>query len=147
MIWSSRIRSSGQANSGVVAVKAVRSTAVVAMMLFSAAPPGEAQAGKVGQGIDQGRSSGSVDQVERAFDSDGMSRGDGSGNSGNRDRLITTISATIGGEKYPQRGAPSEMAGSSAFSTTEINAIGLLSAFSIFAGALGLVELFRRNAA
>jgi hypothetical protein len=147
MHCSSRIRSSSQANSGVVAVKAVKSMAVVAVMLLFAVLPGEAQAGKVGQGIDQGRLSGPVDKVERAFESDGMSRGDGPGESGNRDRLMTSISATIGGEKYPQRGAASEMAGSDAFSTTEINAISLLSAFSIFAGALGLAELFRRNAA
>ena len=147
MYWSSRIRSSSQASLGGIAIKAVRSMAVVAVILLSTALPGEAQARKVGQGIDQGRSSGPVDQVERAFDSDGMSRRDGPGESGNRDRLITTISATIGGENYPQRGASSEMAGSDAFSTTEINAISLLSAFSIFAGALGLVELFRRNAA
>ena len=147
MHWSSRIRSSSQTNSGVAPVPAVKAMAVVAVMLLFAVLPGEAQAGKVGKGIDQGRSSGPVDRVERAFDSDGMSRGDGPGGSGNRDGLITTISATIGGEKYPPRGAPAEMAGSSAFSAPEIYAAGLLSAFSIFAGALGLVELFRRNAA
>ncbi len=147
MIGSSRIRSSGHTSPGGIAGAALRSMAVVAVMLLFAAFPGEAQAGKVGQGIDQGRLSGPVDKVERAFESDGMSRGDGPGESGNRDRLMTSISATIGGEKYPQRGAASEMAGSDAFSTTEINAISLLSAFSIFAGALGLAELFRRNAA
>ncbi len=147
MLWSSRIRSNGQANSGGIAVKAVKSMAVVFVILLSTALPGEAQAGKVGLGIDQGRSSAPVDDVARAFDGDRISRRGGSGNSGNRDRLLSTISATIGGEKDPQRGAPAEMAGSSAFSAPEICAAGLLSAFSIFAGALGLVELFRRNAA
>ena len=147
MISSSRIRSSGQASPGGIAGKAVKSMAVVAVMLFSAALPGEAQAGKVGKGKDQGRSSGSVDQVEKAFDGDGVPRGDGPGESGISGRFVIKASATIGGENYPQRGPPSEMAGSSALSAPEIYAAGLLSAFSIFAGALGLAELFRRNAA
>lgn len=121
--------------------------AVVAVMLLSTALPGEAQAGKVREGLAQGPSKSPADQVERAFDGDSISRRAGPGESGNRDRPITTISATIGGEKYPQRGAAAEMAAFDAFATTEINAIGLLSAFSIVAGALGLVELFRRNAA
>ena len=147
MHWSSRIRSNGQANSGGVAVKVVQSMAVVAVMLLSTALLGEAQARKVGQEIDQGRSSGPVDQVGGAFDGDRISRRDGSGDSGISDRFVIKASATIGGEKYPQRGSPSEMAGSSAFSATEINAIVLLSAFSIFAGVLGLAELFRRHTA
>ena len=147
MHWSSRIRSSVQANSGGIAVKAVKAMAVVAVMLLSAVCPGETQAGKLHDGADKGGPKGVVVQVSRAVEGDRNSRRDGSGESGNSDRFITTISATIGGEKYPQRGAPSEMAGSDAFSTTEINALGLLSAFSIFAGALGLAELFRRNAA
>ena len=147
MHWSSRIRSNGQANSGGVAGKVVQSMAVVAVMLLSTALLGEAQAGKVGQEIDQGRSSGPVDQVGGAFDGDRISRRDGSGDSGISDRFVIKASATIGGEKYPQRGSPSEMAGSSAFSATEINAIVLLSAFSIFAGVLGLAELFRRHTA
>jgi len=147
MIWSSRIRSSGQARPGGIAVKAVPSMAVVAVMLLSTALLGEVQAGKVGQGMDQGRSSGPVDHGEGAFDGDRISRRDGSGDSGISDRFVFKASATIGGENYPQRRTPSEMAGSSTFSATEINAIVLLSAFSIFAGALGLAELFRRHAA
>ena len=147
MIWSSRIRSSSRVSPGGIAVKAVQSTAVVAVMLLSIALAGEAQAGKVGQGIDQGRPSGPVDRVGGAFDGDRISRRDGSGDSGISDRFVIKASATIGGETYPQRGAPAEMAGSSAFSATEINAIVLLSAFSIFAGVLGLAELFRRHAA
>ena len=113
MHWSSRIRSNGQANSGGVAVKVVQSMAVVAVMLLSTALLGEAQARKVGQEIDQGRSSGPVDQVGGAFDGDRISRRDGSGDSGISDRFVIKASATIGGEKYPQRGSPSEMAGSS----------------------------------
>ena len=147
MIWSSRIRSSGHTSPVVVAVKAVQSTAVAAVMLLSTALPGEAQAGKVGQGIDQGRPSGPVDHVGGAFDGDRISRRDGSGDSGISDRFVIKASATLGGEKVHERRTPSEMAGSSAFSATEINAIVLLSAFSIFAGALGLAELFRRHAA
>ena len=147
MHWSSRIRSNGRASPGGIAVKAVRAMAVVAVVLLSAVLPGEAQAGKSHDGADKGGPKGVVVQVSRAVEGDRNSRRDGPGESGNRDRLITTISATIGGEKYPPRGAPAEMAGSSAFSAPEIYAAGLLSAFSIFAGALGLVELFRRNAA
>ena len=147
MIWSSRIRSSSRASLGGIAIKAVRSMAVLAVMLLSAVHPGEAQAGKAHDSADKGGPKGVVVQVSRAVEGDRNSRRDGPGESGNRDRLITTISATIGGEKYPQRGAPSEMAGSSAFSATEINAIVLLSAFSIFAGVLGLAELFRRHTA
>jgi hypothetical protein len=150
MIGSSRIRSNGVTSLGGVAVRPVQSMAVVAVMLLSTALPGEAQAGKVGQGIDQGRPSGPVgpvDHVEGAFDGDRISRHDGSGHSGISDRFVFKASATIGGEKDPERRAPSEMAGSSAFSATEINALVLLSAFSIFAGALGLAELFRRHAA
>ena len=150
MIWSSRIRSSGHTSPGVVAVKAVQSTAVVAVMLLSTALPGEAQAGKVGQGLDQGRSSGPVGHGDRsggAFDGDRISRHDGSGDSGLSDRFVIKASAIIGGEKDHERGVPAEMAGSAAFSATEINALVLLSAFSIFAGALGLAELFRRHAA
>ena len=147
MIGSSRIRSNSRASPGGIAVKAVQSTAVVAVMLISTALPGEAQAGKVGKGIDQGRSSGPVDHGEGAFDGDRISRRDGSGDSGISDRFVIKASATLGGERYHERRTPSEMAGSSAFSATEINAIVLLSAFSIFAGALGLAELFRRHAA
>ena len=124
--------------------------AVVAAIMLSAALPGEAQAGKVGQGMDQGRPSGPVgpvDHVGGAFDGDRISRRDGSGHSGLSDRFVIKASATIGGEKDPERGAPAEMAGSSAFSSPEIYAAGLLSAFSIFAGVLGLAELFRRHAA
>jgi len=121
--------------------------AVVAVMLLSTALPGEAQAGKVGKGMDQGWSSGPVDRGEGAFDGDRISRRDGSADSGMSDRFVIKASATIGGEKDHERGAPSEMAGSSAFSAAEINAIVLLSAFSIFAGVLGLAELFRRNVA
>jgi len=150
MIGSSRIRSSGEASPGGVAVKAVPSMAVVAAMLLFTALPGESQAGKVGKGMDRGRLSGPVgpvDYVEGAFDGDRISRHEGSGHSGLSDRFVIKASATIGGEKDHERGAPAEMAGSSAFSATEINAIVLLSAFSIFAGALGLAELFRRHAA
>jgi hypothetical protein len=147
MIGSSRIRSNGVTSLGGVAVRPVQSMAVVAVMLLSTALPGEAQAGKVGQGIDQGRSSGPVDDGEGAFDGDRISRRDGSGDSGISDRFVIKASATIGGEKDPERRTPSEMAGSSTFSATEINALVLLSAFSIFAGALGLAELFRRHAA
>jgi hypothetical protein len=147
MIWSSRIRSSSRASPAGIAVKVVQSMAVVAVMLLATAVSGEAQAGKVGKGIDQGRSSGPVDQVGGAFDGDRISRRDGSGDSGISDRFVIKTSATIGGEKYPERRTPSEMAGSSTFSATEINALVLLSAFSIFAGALGLAELFRRHAA
>ena len=147
MIGSSRIRSNGVTSLGGVAVRPVQSMAVVAVMLLSTALPGEAQAGKVGQGIDQGRSSGPVDHGEGVFDGDRISRRDGSGDSGISDRFVIKASATIGGEKVHERRTPSEMAGSSAFSATEINALVLLSAFSIFAGALGLAELFRRHAA
>jgi len=147
MIWSSRIRSSGHTSSAGIAVKVVQSMAVVAVMLLATAVSGEAQAGKVGNGIDQGRSSGPVDQVGGAFDGDRISRRDGSGDSGISDRFVIKASATIGGEKVHERRAPSEMAGSDAFSATEINALVLLSAFSIFAGVLGLAELFRRHAA
>ena len=147
MIGSSRIRLSGHTSPGVVAVKAVQLTAVFTVMLLSTALPGKAQAGKVGKGIDQGRSSGPVDHGEGAFDGDRISRHDGSGDSGIRDRFVIKASATIGGEKELERGAPAEMAGSAAFSATEINALVLLSVFSIFAGALGLAELFRRHAA
>jgi len=149
MFGSSRIRSSSRASPGGIAVKAVQSMAVVAVMLLSTALPGEAQAGKVGQGIDQGRLSGPegpVDHVGGAFDGDRISRRDGSGDSGISDRFVIKASATLGGEKVHERRTPSEMAGPSAFSATEINAIVLLSAFSIFAGALGLAELFRRHA-
>ncbi len=121
--------------------------AVVAVTLLCAVLLGEAQAGKIGRAIDHGRSNGSVDPVERAYDGDRISHRDDSGNSGNRDRLTTKVGTTIGGEKYPQRGAPSEMVDSYAFSTPEIYAAGMLSALSIVAVALGLVELFRLNAA
>jgi hypothetical protein len=147
MIWSSRIRSSSRVSPGGIAVKAVQSMAVVAVMLLSTALPGEAQAGKVGKGIDQGRPSGPVDRVGGAFDGDRISRRDGSGDSGISDRFVIKASATLGGEKVHERRTPSEMAGSSTFSATEINALVLLSAFSIFAGVLGLAELFRRHAA
>jgi hypothetical protein len=121
--------------------------AVVAVMLLSVVHPGEAQAGKALDGADKGGPKGVVVQVSRAVEGDRNSRGDGSGDASNGDRRMPKTSIPVGGEKDLERGAPSQMAGASAFSTTEINAIGLLSAFSIFAGALGLVELFRRNAA
>ena len=147
MNWSSRIRSSRQARPGVVPGMAVKLIAVLVVMLLSTACPGEARAGKARDGAGQGAAKGAIDQVEGAFEGDRISQRDGFGDAGSSERRVTTAGATTGWETRPQRGAPVEVAGSAAFSATEINAIGLLSAVSIAAGVLGLMELFRRNAA
>ena len=147
MNWSSRIRSCRQASSGVAPGMAVKSIAVLVVMLFSAAFPGQARAGKARDAARQGAAKGVVDQVEEAFEGDRITQRDGFGDAGSSERRVTTTGATTGWETRPQRGAPVEMAGSSTVSATEINAIGLLSAVSIAATVLGLMELFRRNAA